>query len=152
MGLREVPPRQRASASLRQVDGRKPADVKAHAAGSRVPRHPPRRPPVAARIAELECDLAALELTVLRRRELPPRRSPTRPPSILKLRGSQIQQDVLELMVDIAGPASRCGEPGRREPRVGTPVGTGLSQLPQGLDLWRVQRGPAIGHSGGISD
>ncbi|HNQ07950.1 MAG TPA: acyl-CoA dehydrogenase family protein [Tetrasphaera sp.] len=63
-------------------------------------------PLMAARIAELECDLMALELTVLRVAANSHGGKPDPASSILKLRGSQIQQDVLELMVDIAGPMS----------------------------------------------
>ncbi|MGD9959944.1 acyl-CoA dehydrogenase family protein [Nocardioides sp.] len=63
-------------------------------------------PLVAARIAELECDLMALELTVLRVAGGSHEGKPDPASSILKLRGSQLQQDVLELAVDVAGPMS----------------------------------------------
>ncbi|MFZ1485111.1 acyl-CoA dehydrogenase family protein [Nostocoides sp.] len=61
---------------------------------------------VAARIAELECDLAALELTVLRVAATSHGGKPDPASSILKLRGSELQQEVLELIADIAGPSS----------------------------------------------
>lgn len=86
---------------------RKLADAKAHAAtvasgaGTLLDE-----PLLAARIAELECDLMALELTVLRVAANSHEGKPDPASSILKLRGSQIQQDVLELMADIAGPMS----------------------------------------------
>ncbi|HPF80907.1 acyl-CoA dehydrogenase family protein [Nostocoides australiense] len=63
-------------------------------------------PLVSARIAELECDLAALELTVLRVAANSHGGKPDPASSILKLRGSELQQDVLELIADIAGPSS----------------------------------------------
>lgn len=91
---------------------RKLADVKAHAAQVAYAEGTLLDDPlVAARIAELECDLAALELTVLRVAANSHHGKPDPASSILKLRGSQIQQDVLELMVDIAGPASLVWEP-----------------------------------------
>lgn len=63
-------------------------------------------PLVAARFAELETDVAALELTVLRVAANSHGDKPEPASSILKLRGSQLQQDVLEFTADIAGPAS----------------------------------------------
>ncbi len=61
-------------------------------------------PLIAARIVELECDLAALELTVLRVAANSHGGKPDPASSILKLRGSQVQQDVLELIADLGGP------------------------------------------------
>ena len=65
-----------------------------------------RRPASAARIAELENELLALELTALRvvaaRRDGKPHPAS----SVLKLRGSELQQAATELLVDIAGPLS----------------------------------------------
>jgi len=63
-------------------------------------------PLTAARIAELECDLIALELTVLRVAANSHGGKPDPASSILKLRGSELQQDVLELIADIAGTSS----------------------------------------------
>ena len=62
-------------------------------------------PLVSARFAELEAQLMALELTVLRVAGGSKEGKPDPASSILKLRGSQLQQDVLELVVDLAGPA-----------------------------------------------
>ena len=63
-------------------------------------------PLVAARIAELEAETMALELTVLRVAANSKDGKPDPASSILKLRGTQLQQDVLELGVDLAGAAS----------------------------------------------
>jgi alkylation response protein AidB-like acyl-CoA dehydrogenase len=61
-------------------------------------------PLLAARVAELECQVMALELTALRVAGGSHDGKPDPASSILKLRGSQLQQDVLELITDIAGP------------------------------------------------
>ncbi|MDP3894276.1 acyl-CoA dehydrogenase family protein [Nocardioides sp.] len=61
-------------------------------------------PLLAARIAELEADVMALELTVLRVAGGSHDGKPDPASSILKLRGSELQQAVLELAVDVAGP------------------------------------------------
>ncbi|GGB27722.1 acyl-CoA dehydrogenase [Flexivirga endophytica] len=63
-------------------------------------------PLIAARFVELETQLSALELTVLRVAANSHGDKPEPASSILKLRGSQLQQDVLEFTADIAGPAS----------------------------------------------
>ena len=62
-------------------------------------------PLFAARLAEVENELLALELTQLRVRR-PARRtaSPTRRPRCSSCVGSQLQQAVTELLVDVAGP------------------------------------------------
>ncbi|MCW2748815.1 MAG: acyl-CoA dehydrogenase [Nocardioidaceae bacterium] len=60
-------------------------------------------PLLAARFAELENELAALELTALRVAADSSDGRPDPASSILKLRGTQLQQDVTELLVDIAG-------------------------------------------------
>lgn len=62
-------------------------------------------PLLAARIADLEAQVAALEVTALRVAAGSKDGKPDPASSIMKLRGSQLQQDVLELIVDIAGPA-----------------------------------------------
>lgn len=69
-------------------------------------------PLVASRIVELECELMALELTVLRVAGGSHDGKPDPASSILKLRGSQLQQDVMELAVDLAGPMSLAWDPG----------------------------------------
>ena len=108
LGLREVPARQRAR---RRRPGR---------------RHQARRSPtpkaatpatscsttrcVRARIAELENELLALELTALRVVAHSADGKPHPASSVLKLKGTELQQAVSELVVDLAGPASlACG-------------------------------------------
>ena len=63
-------------------------------------------PFMAARIAELENDLVALELTALRVVADSSGGKQNPASSVLKLRGSELQQAATELMVDIAGPLS----------------------------------------------
>ena len=81
------------------------------------PRSTPRRSPsaaaplaedplMAARIAEIENELVALELTALRVVANSADGKPHPASSVLKLRGSELQQAATELMVDIAGPLS----------------------------------------------
>ncbi|MGV0838152.1 acyl-CoA dehydrogenase family protein [Mycolicibacterium thermoresistibile] len=60
-------------------------------------------PVFAARVAELENDLLALELTQLRVSGSEGEGKPNPASSILKLRGSQLQQSVTELAVEVAG-------------------------------------------------
>ncbi len=62
-------------------------------------------PLLAARIAELECQVLALELTAIRVAGGSKDGKPDPASSILKLRGTQLQQDVAELITDIAGPS-----------------------------------------------
>ncbi|WP_088289433.1 acyl-CoA dehydrogenase family protein [Kineosporia sp. A_224] len=61
-------------------------------------------PFVAARFAELETELLALELTALRVVANSADGKPHPASSVLKLRGTQLQQAVTELLVDLAGP------------------------------------------------
>ncbi len=63
-------------------------------------------PLVAAQIIELENELLALELTALRVVANSSDGKPHPASSVLKLKGSEIQQAVSELMVDVAGPLS----------------------------------------------
>src|SRR3954454_13461364 len=63
-------------------------------------------PRMAARIAELENELVALELTALRVVANSTDGKPHPASSALKLRGSKLQQAATELVVDIAGPVS----------------------------------------------
>ncbi|MDQ3157932.1 MAG: acyl-CoA dehydrogenase family protein [Actinomycetota bacterium] len=63
-------------------------------------------PLVATRITELENDLLALELTALRVVAHSTDGKPHPASSVLKLRGTELQQSVTELIVDLAGPAS----------------------------------------------
>ncbi|MGK2879986.1 MAG: acyl-CoA dehydrogenase family protein [Mycobacterium sp.] len=61
-------------------------------------------PLFAARVAELENEVLALELTQLRVSGSAADGRPNPASSILKLKGSQLQQAVTELLVDVAGP------------------------------------------------
>ena len=61
-------------------------------------------PLFAARVAEIETELLALELTQLRVSGDEGSGKPNPASSILKLRGSQLQQSVTELLVEVAGP------------------------------------------------
>jgi hypothetical protein len=63
-------------------------------------------PRIAGRIAEVENELLALELTALRVVANSTDGKPHPASSVLKLRGSQLQQLATELLVDIAGPLS----------------------------------------------
>ncbi|MGB0102467.1 MAG: acyl-CoA dehydrogenase family protein [Nocardioides sp.] len=63
-------------------------------------------PLLAARFVELENELLALELTALRVVAHSADGKPHPASSVLKLKGSELQQAVTELAVDIAGPAS----------------------------------------------
>jgi alkylation response protein AidB-like acyl-CoA dehydrogenase len=63
-------------------------------------------PLVSIRIAELENQLLALELTALRVVAHSADGKPHPASSVLKLRGTELQQAVTELIVDLAGPAS----------------------------------------------
>src|SRR5918992_1027860 len=63
-------------------------------------------PRMADRIAELENELLALELTALRVVAHSTDGKPHPASSVLKLRGSELQQEITELVVDIAGPLS----------------------------------------------
>ena len=63
-------------------------------------------PYMAARIAEVENELMALELTALRVVANSADGKPHPASSVLKLRGSELQQRATELLVDIAGPLS----------------------------------------------
>src|ERR687893_22193 len=63
-------------------------------------------PRMAARLAEIENELLALELTALRVDANSSDGRPHPASSVLKLRGSELQQAATELVVDIAGPLS----------------------------------------------
>jgi alkylation response protein AidB-like acyl-CoA dehydrogenase len=63
-------------------------------------------PRIAGRIAEVENELLALELTALRVVANSADGKPQPASSVLKLRGSELQQAATELLVDIAGPES----------------------------------------------
>lgn len=63
-------------------------------------------PLIAARIAELENELLALELTALRVVANSTDGEPHPASSVLKLKGTELQQAVSELIMDLAGPAA----------------------------------------------
>ncbi len=72
-------------------------------------------PLVAARVAELENELLALELTALRVVAHSEGGEPHPASSVLKLKGTELQQAVSELVVDLAGPASLASGAGADE-------------------------------------
>jgi alkylation response protein AidB-like acyl-CoA dehydrogenase len=83
------------------------ADAKEHARGITVHGAPLSEDPyLKARIAELENELLALELTALRVVANSAGGRPHPASSVLKLRGSELQQAATELLMDIAGPLS----------------------------------------------
>lgn len=83
---------------------RRLADLKAHAGTVETATGTLLEDPlVAARIAELEADIMALELTVLRVAANSRDGRPDPASSILKLRGSELEQEVFALGVDLAG-------------------------------------------------
>ena len=83
-------------------------------------------PLFAARIAELENELLALELTQLRVVSNSTEGKPNPASSVLKMRGSELQQAATELLLDIAGPDA-------------LPVGTGDIASPD----WAQRSGPS---------
>ncbi|NEK84995.1 acyl-CoA dehydrogenase [Blastococcus saxobsidens] len=83
------------------------AQAKEHAREITVDGRPLLEDPfMATRIAELENELVALELTALRVVANSADGKPHPASSVLKLRGSELQQAATELLVDIAGPLS----------------------------------------------
>ena len=111
---RQVPPRQRA--------GRRGARRRDQAGAGRPEgqRRPPAgRPPGPARVAELENELLALELTALRVVAHSSDGAPHPASSVLKLRGTELQQAVSELALDLAGPASLAARAGDDSPQEG---------------------------------
>ncbi|MGV1088741.1 MAG: acyl-CoA dehydrogenase family protein [Mycobacterium sp.] len=81
------------------------AEVKEHAAATALGDGTLLEDPLfAARVAEIETELLALELTQLRVSGDEGTGKPNPASSILKLRGSQLQQAVTDLLVEVAGP------------------------------------------------
>ena len=76
-------------------------------------------PLVRARVAGLETDLLALELTALRVVAHSSDGAPHPASSVLKLRGTELQQAVSELALDLAGPASLAARAGDDSPQEG---------------------------------
>ena len=103
---------------------------------------------MAARIAEIENELLALELTALRVVANSADGKPHPASSVLKLRGSELQQAATELLVDIAGPLSVAsfGDGDSDVPEWAQVATPSLPELPQGLHLRRLQRGAAHHH------
>jgi alkylation response protein AidB-like acyl-CoA dehydrogenase len=84
-------------------------------------------PLLRARLTRLEVETTALEMSVLRvlAQESKHPGKPDPVSSVLKLRGSELQQEAAELLMDVVGPA---GVPYRESPD----VGEGFSPLPDG--------------------
>jgi alkylation response protein AidB-like acyl-CoA dehydrogenase len=81
-----------------------------------------------ARVTRLEVETAALEMSVLRvlaREHTLPPGMPDPVSSVLKLRGSELQQDAAELLVDVLGPSALAY-------REGYDVPEGFAELPEG--------------------
>ena len=76
-------------------------------------------PLVRARVAELENDLLALELTALRVVAHSAGGEPHPASSVLKLKGTELQQAVSELALDLAGPASLASRADDDSPQAG---------------------------------
>jgi hypothetical protein len=92
------------------------AQAKEHAAQVMVDGAPLAEDPyMAARITEAENELMALELTALRVVANSADGKPHPASSVLKLRGSELQQRATELLVDIAGPLSLASFAGDEE-------------------------------------
>ena len=64
------------------------------------------------RLARLEVDLMALDMTNLRLLSAPHGASPGWEVSMLKVRGTEIQQAISELQLEVAGPLAPCGPAG----------------------------------------
>ena len=109
LGLRQVPARQRAR---RRRSGRRRPSARWPRPRSYAKTAGPGGtsllddPLLAAQIAELENELLALELTALRVVAHSADGKPHPASSVLKLRGTELQQAVTELFVDLAGPAA----------------------------------------------
>ncbi len=107
-------------------------------------------------VARVEIDLMALEITNLRVAAADrDGRAPGPEASILKIKGTEIQQALTELMMEAVGPYALPYLPdgvgrslaGRaRRPRVCGAAGRALLQLPQGQHLRRLERDPAQHH------
>ena len=105
-------------------------------------------PLIRARIVELENELLALDLTALRVVAHSHDGEPHPASSVLKLKGTELQQAVSELVVDLAGPGSIASGAGDDSALADWArlLDPDLPQPPQGLDLRRLQRGAAPDH------
>ena len=112
--------------------------------------------PFRAKLAEVEVELKALEMTQMRVISAPRTGRPDPASSVLKIKGSEIQQATTDLLMEVVGPyALPYQDPRRHEQRAGCRPGLGgaacadLLQQPQGLDLRRIERNPARHHRQG---
>ena len=105
-------------------------------------------PLFAARLAEAENDALALELTQMRVASGSVDGKPNPASSVLKLRGSQLQQIATELLVEVAGADALPFDAGDdiASPYWAQHAAPTLPELPQDLDLRRQQRGAAHHH------
>ena len=114
-------------------------------------------PLFAARVAEIENGLLALELTQMRVSGSEADGKPNPASSILKLRGSQLQQAATELLVEVAGPDALPFEAGADVdvPAWARACRAALPELPEDVDLRRHQRNSThhrrVDHSGTVS-
>jgi alkylation response protein AidB-like acyl-CoA dehydrogenase len=114
------------------------------------------------KVAAVEVELKALEMTQMRVLAEDRNRTDNLPnpkSSILKIKGSEVQQATTALLLEVAV-RWRCPSSPRRmtwssaptspgRPRLGGAAGARLFQLPQGVDLRRLQRDPAQHHRQG---
>ncbi len=105
------------------------------------------------KLAATEIELKALELTQMRVVAAEGKNGKGKPDpasSILKIKGSEIQQTLTELLMEVIGPFALPFMPGRRgaerSGRLGLADRADLFQLPQGVDLRRLQRDSAQHH------
>ena len=109
------------------------------------------------KLAEVEIELKALELTQLRVVADEGKHGKGKPnpaSSVLKIKGSEIQQATTELLMEVIGPFAapydEHGDDGsQRDDGLDRADRAELFQQPQGLDLRRLQRDPAQHHHQG---
>ena len=110
-----------------------------------------------AKLAEVEVELKALEVTQMR--VISSRAAAGKPDpasSVLKIKGSEIQQATTDLLMEVVGPYAlpyqepdgMTNEPAGRS-GLGGAARADLFQHAQGLDLWRIERNPAQHHRQG---
>ena len=116
----------------------------------------------AMKIAAIEVELKALEMTQLRVVAAERNRKGNKPDpasSILKIKGSEIQQDISELLMEAIGPYAlpdqmpHADDDRWNEPPIGPDYAraarAAILQLAQDLDLWRLERDPEEHHREG---
>jgi alkylation response protein AidB-like acyl-CoA dehydrogenase len=97
-------------------------------------------PLLRARLTRLEIETTALEMTVLRvlaREAKQPPGTPDPVSSVLKLRGSELQQDAAELLLDILGPAALPYREERSVPDGFAPLAEGATDAMPTYFNWR---------------